>query len=112
MQLIKLAEDYSFGSFDCGEADLRSMPGLLKKRSRSPHSSNISYFCAVEKKERDMTTMQMNAELFRELSVIAEDEGMMEKAIKALRRITSARKKAMSKNWKKTIEEDTKKRNR
>ena len=45
-----------------------------------------------------MTTMQMNEELFRELSVIAEDEGMMEKALKALRRITSARKKAMSKN--------------
>lgn len=43
-----------------------------------------------------MTTMQMNAELFRELSVIAEDEGMMEKAIKALRRITAARNKAIS----------------
>ena len=49
--------------------------------------------------------MQMNAELFRELSVIAEDEGMMEKALKALRRITSARKKAISKNVKEVTNE-------
>lgn len=33
----------------------------------------------------------MNAELFRELSIIAEDEGMMKKAIKALRSITRPR---------------------
>ena len=38
-----------------------------------------------------MTAMQLNAELFRELNVIVTDEGMMEKAIKALRRITSSR---------------------
>jgi hypothetical protein len=42
--------------------------------------------------------MQMNAELFRELSVIAEDEDMMAKALRALRRITSAHKKAMPKD--------------
>ena len=35
-----------------------------------------------------MTTLQLNAELFHELSIISEDEGMMKKAIKALRRIT------------------------
>jgi hypothetical protein len=40
-----------------------------------------------------MTTLQLNAELFRELDVIVTDEGMMEKAIKALRRITSPRKR-------------------
>lgn len=34
-----------------------------------------------------MTTMQLNAELFKELSTIATDEGMMRKAVKALRRI-------------------------
>ena len=45
-----------------------------------------------------MTTMQMNAELFRELSVIAEDEDMMAKALRALRRIPSAHKKAMPKD--------------
>jgi len=38
-----------------------------------------------------MTAMQLNAELFRELNIIVTDEGMMEKAIKALRRITSSR---------------------
>lgn len=36
-----------------------------------------------------MTTLQLNAELFRELSIISEDEGMMKKAIKALKRITT-----------------------
>ena len=46
-----------------------------------------------------MTALQLNAELFRELNVIVTDESMMEKAIKALRRITerqvrSSRKQA------------------
>ena len=35
----------------------------------------------------------MNAELFRELNIIMTDENMMEKAIKALRRITRPRKR-------------------
>jgi hypothetical protein len=41
-----------------------------------------------------MTALQLNAELFRELSIISEDEGMMKKAIKALKKIT-AQKQAM-----------------
>ncbi|MBQ3732782.1 MAG: hypothetical protein II859_02355 [Bacteroidales bacterium] len=41
-----------------------------------------------------MTTLQLNAELFRELSIIAEDEGLMKKALKALKRI-AAQKKTM-----------------
>ena len=41
-----------------------------------------------------MTALQLNAELLRELSIIAEDEGLMKKALKALKRIT-AKKKAM-----------------
>ena len=41
-----------------------------------------------------MTALQLNAELFRELSIIAEDEGMMKKALKAIKRLT-AQKKAM-----------------
>ena len=41
-----------------------------------------------------MTTMQLNAELFRELSIIAEDENLMLKAVKYLRKLT-AKKKAM-----------------
>ena len=41
-----------------------------------------------------MTALQLNAELFRELSIISEDESMMKKAIKALKKIT-AQKQAM-----------------
>ena len=41
-----------------------------------------------------MTAMQLNTELFRELSIISEDEGLMKKAIKALKKI-SAQKKAL-----------------
>ena len=41
-----------------------------------------------------MTALQLNAELFRELSIIAEDEGLMMKALKALKKIT-AKKQAM-----------------
>ena len=41
-----------------------------------------------------MTALQLNAELFRELSIISEDEGLMKKAIKALKKI-SAQKKAL-----------------
>ena len=42
-----------------------------------------------------MTALQLNAELFRELNVIVTDEGMMEKAIKALRRITTPRRRTI-----------------
>ena len=41
-----------------------------------------------------MTALQLNAELFRELSIIAEDEGLMKKAIKAIKKL-SAKKHAM-----------------
>ena len=41
-----------------------------------------------------MTAMQLNVELFRELSIIAEDEGLMKKAIKYLKKLT-AQKQAM-----------------
>ena len=46
------------------------------------------------KKDRIMTAMQLNAELFRELSIIAEDEGLMQKAVKYLKKLT-AKKQAM-----------------
>ena len=36
-----------------------------------------------------MTTLQLNAELFHELSVIAEDEGLMKKAVKYLKKLTA-----------------------
>lgn len=41
-----------------------------------------------------MTAFEMNAELFRQLSIIAEDESLMKKALKALKKIT-AQKEAM-----------------
>ena len=41
-----------------------------------------------------MTTLQLNAELFRELSIIAEDESLMQKAVKYLKKLT-AKKQAM-----------------
>ncbi len=41
-----------------------------------------------------MTALQLNAELFHELSIIAEDESLMKKALKALKRL-SAKKQAM-----------------
>jgi hypothetical protein len=54
-------------------------------------------FAAEIKKNEVMTSLQLNAELFRELSIISEDEGMMKKAIKALRRITTPHKPAIKK---------------
>ncbi len=41
-----------------------------------------------------MTSLQLNAELFRELSIIAEDESLMKKALTALKKL-SAKKQAM-----------------
>ena len=41
-----------------------------------------------------MTALELNAELFRELSIIAEDEGLMKKAVKYLKKLT-AQKQAM-----------------
>jgi hypothetical protein len=54
---------------------------------------NTLYLCRRIKKNEVMTTIQMNAELFRELNIIMTDESMMEKAIKALRRITRPSKR-------------------
>ena len=36
-----------------------------------------------------MTTMELNAELFRQLSIIAEDESLMRKAVKAVTRLAN-----------------------
>lgn len=41
-----------------------------------------------------MTATELNAELFRELSIIAEDESLMRKAVKYLKKLT-AQKQAM-----------------
>ena len=34
-----------------------------------------------------MTALELNAELFRQLSIIAEDETLMRKAVEAIRRL-------------------------
>ena len=39
-----------------------------------------------------MTALQLNAELYRELSVIAEDESLMKKALKAIKRIAAKKR--------------------
>jgi len=39
-----------------------------------------------------MTSLELNAELFRELSIIANDENLMKKAVKALKRIAASKK--------------------
>ena len=39
-----------------------------------------------------MTAFELNAELFRELSVISEDEVLMKKALKALKKLTAQKK--------------------
>lgn len=39
-----------------------------------------------------MTTLELNAELFRQLSVIAEDESFMKKALKAIKRLAKQKK--------------------
>ena len=36
-----------------------------------------------------MTALQMNAELFRQLSIIAEDESLMEKMLKYAKKLTA-----------------------
>ena len=41
-----------------------------------------------------MTALQLNAELFRELSIIAENENLMKKAVKYLKKL-SAKKQTM-----------------
>ena len=41
-----------------------------------------------------MTALQLNAELIRELSIIAEDENLMKKAVKYLKKL-SAKKQTM-----------------
>lgn len=57
---------------------------------------NIFVLTFAIEKEKDgiMTALQLNAELFRELSIIAEDESLMQKAVKYLKKL-SAKKQAM-----------------
>jgi len=40
-----------------------------------------------------MTAIEMNAELFRQLSIIAKDEGLMEKMLKYAKKLTAKKEK-------------------
>ena len=40
-----------------------------------------------------MTAVQLNAELFRQLSIIAEDEGLMAKMLKYAKKLTAKKEK-------------------
>lgn len=42
-----------------------------------------------------MTTVQLNAELLRQISIISEDETLMQKAVKAITRLARQKEKEM-----------------
>ena len=53
------------------------------------------YFCNRKlKRQGIMTALQLNAEIYRELSIIAQDETLMQKTLKYLKKLT-AQKQAM-----------------
>jgi hypothetical protein len=54
----------------------------------------FSYFCAVLKYDRDMTTTQLNAEVLRNMSIIAEDENLLKRAAKYLRKLVAEKEDA------------------
>lgn len=45
-----------------------------------------------KQQNNDMTALQMNAELFRELSIIAEDETLSARLMKYIKKLTATRK--------------------
>ncbi len=52
---------------------------------------NLSYLCSKIFKYLDMTTRQMSAELFRQLSIIAEDKNLMTKLLRYARKLTATK---------------------
>lgn len=54
----------------------------------------MRYLCSQKTKHvRIMTAIEMNAELFRQLSIIAEDEGLMAKMLKYAKKLTAKKEK-------------------
>ena len=54
----------------------------------------MRYLCSQKPKHvRIMTAIEMNAELFRQLSIIAEDEGLMAKMLKYAKKLTAKKEK-------------------
>ena len=51
-------------------------------------------FCmTVKRRERRMNALEINAELQHELSVIADDEGYLKRALKSIRRLADQKRK-------------------
>ena len=56
------------------------------------HFQIICYLCPVKRTtilKQTMTTIQLNAEIYRAMGVIAEDEGLMKRALKYLKKLAS-----------------------
>ena len=54
----------------------------------------MRYLCSQKPQHvRIMTAIEMNAELFRQLSIIAEDEGLMAKMLKYAKKLTAKKEK-------------------
>jgi len=47
------------------------------------------YFCGEIKEDKKMTTLQLNAEVLRNMSIIAEDENLLRRAAKYLRKLVA-----------------------
>ena len=64
-------------------------PKMIRKSSFLLHMSEKSIIFAAnfDAKEVIMTALQLNADIYRNLGIIAEDETMLDKAAKYLRRL-------------------------
>ena len=49
----------------------------------------LSYLCIQNQKNEDMTATQLNAELLRNMSIIAEDENLLKRAARYLRKLVA-----------------------
>jgi len=52
---------------------------------------NYCYFCRQIKTDKMMTAVQINAELFRTMSEIADDEGLMMKLLKYAKKLAATK---------------------
>ena len=80
---------------------LQTEPGFIKSFSKNvsndlavPNSfrifaTELQQSVYEEKKKEDMTTIQLNAEIYRAMGVIAEDEGLLKRALKYLKKLAA-----------------------
>jgi hypothetical protein len=55
---------------------------------------NIIFTIFALKKGRNMTNIQLNAEMLRNMSIIAEDENLLRRAVKYLRKLVAEKEDA------------------